>query len=167
MGERRPPPAFRDLNKERDESQLVSDWDPDFEEYREYYDNRAWGFPGISWQWKKFSNCTVGVVTYRNGKGELVGIHTYFFKAMFGHHAGHTETLVRPDSRRQGIGTKLLIESIKRFHINIHHQHYTKDGYALVKKVRNILSRDPKWAAYFSLNSVMARQVSPLAPSWW
>lgn len=102
------------------------------------------------------------VLLYCDAKGVVVGFHVYCVRRIDetapGHmFPGYTLTLVDPNRRRQGIGTALLLESIRHFGLDLDEQDYTREGWALAKRVREILRTKPAWNAHLMLKECSQR----------
>ena len=76
----------------------------------------------------------VDVLLQRDKSGEIVGIlYHYPFDMPPYEKKGNVNLLVRPDSRRQGIGTALLKDAMKRWKIDLAQQQQTRAGAALTR----------------------------------
>ena len=98
------------------------------------------GEPGISWERHVLREYTPYVIVHcliwRDDSGVVRGI-LYYYPAGAPEHREepHSVTMfVDPGHRRQGIGTALVTEALRRWHktIDPDAQHYSADGLALV-----------------------------------
>ena len=58
----------------------------------------------------------------------------------FPERAGNVTIMVDPRFRRKGIGSKLLAEAMRRWHIDLANQDYTPLGWAFVQRWRGMLA---------------------------
>jgi ribosomal protein S18 acetylase RimI-like enzyme len=67
---------------------------------------------------------------------QIIGILLYHTADYpYGDRTGDFSIIVHPDRRREGIGSKLLAEGIKRYGIDLTKQEYTRDGAKLANAV--------------------------------
>lgn len=147
-------PLWRDFKQEPVDG--YSEWFPDFAEFAACFDTS--GPPGITQEWREWHGYQTACLLYRDNDGLLAGVHLYYAATKVGeapehYFPGHTETIVRPDQRGKGVGTALLLESVRRFHTDLDVQYYTRGGYAIARRVRAILNRHPSWRAYNTLKA--------------
>lgn len=123
------------------------------------------GAPGITEEWRVWDGYETAILTYRDRFGRLLGLHCYHARKVGDvpedakhYFPGYTMTLVSPHARRQGVGTALLLESVRRFNTDLDQQTYTESGYALAKRVRALLCRNPSHAALNAAKAGSAMQ---------
>jgi GNAT superfamily N-acetyltransferase len=91
---------------------------------------------------------TVDCLLYRNRKGALVGIlyhyndDTYDVAGNLVEKKGNVNVMVRPSSRRAGVGTRLVRDALARWDIDLQVQQYTDAGRALFLKVLEGIPRN-------------------------
>lgn len=74
--------------------------------------------------------------------GQLVGVLNHFPKDMGPERKGNVLVLVDPAFQRQGIGSALLTEAVKRWDVDPHRQDHTPAGKAMVKRLFGAKSAD-------------------------
>lgn len=91
------------------------------------------GPPGVSYfKGEIDSERWVDCLLWRDASGKLEGILNHFPMDFPPYEEkGNVNVIVRSSSRRQGIGTKLMLEAFHRWNINLSQQTYTPDGAAL------------------------------------
>lgn len=97
------------------------------------------GFPGITATAehpRDFPDVTVDALQYRALDGSIIGILIrYPFVAGY-ERDGNANMWVRPDRRREGIGTSLLKEALRRWpNIDLMKQDYTPAGRAVATRL--------------------------------
>lgn len=93
------------------------------------------GYDGVSYTQVKLSEGYVDTLLYcRNS--EIIGILNYFPVDIPPYEKkGNVFLVVSPEHKRQGIGTALVLEGLRRgFEIRID-QEFTKEGFSLVTKI--------------------------------
>jgi GNAT superfamily N-acetyltransferase len=92
-----------------------------------------------------------------DASGELAGMLFYYFAdipmpeewedsadRVLREEAGNFNVIVHRDKRRQGIGTKLLREAMRRWHVDLGKQAWTPDGSRLRDSIESLKSTSTK-----------------------
>jgi hypothetical protein len=169
-----PAPAYRDFHK--DPADGYWDWDASFDGFTSWFN--TYGRPGLSYESRDWYGWHIDCLLYRAANGVLCGLHMHYARQTAevperNLWAGYTETIVRPGMRGYGIGTCLLVESVRRFGIDLNKQRYTEAGYRLAGRVRELLRRqNASYAArdiYQRATASMDAQVRAILerPSEW
>lgn len=143
-------------------SNAYVDWAIRFEDLAVAFPRR--GRPGVSYQRCEWDGWEVNCLLYRDESGHLSGVHLHYPRQVGeskapGVSPGYTETLVRADQRHKGIGTLLLGMAVLRFGVDLERQRYTRAGYALATRVREILrTRSPYYSVAFTLDACRSNQ---------
>lgn len=153
------PPSHRNFDEEPPDGYVH--WATPFEQWWACFD--LYAAPGIGHEIRnEWHGYQVDVLKFHNDAGLLVGIFCqyskktgeapeYLFPGLF-------EILVRPEAQGKQIGTQLLLEAVRRFGTDLGRQHYTRAGYKLARRVRNILRRHPAYAARETANAGISLQ---------
>jgi GNAT superfamily N-acetyltransferase len=96
----------------------------------------ATGLPGINYFKGELPDGKwVDCLLYRDDEGVLVGILNHYPFCFPGlEEKGNVNIWIKPSRQRQGIGTALVTEAIRRYKINFEQQRYTEAGAQLAKK---------------------------------
>jgi len=98
----------------------------------------------------------VDCLLWRDKKGILKGIVYHYPQNMALEKKGNMNVFISPDSKRQGIASKLVAEAIKRYDVDLRQQRYSEEGAAFINNfVRNL----PE-----NTNGVSGRMSSDLSP---
>ncbi len=97
------------------------------------------GEPGIRYEQHTVGSWPIDCLLYRGSSGNLFGIlNPYPVDCPPYEKAGNINFWVRPDQRRRGIGTKLILEARSRWEIRGSGQRFTTVGLEHFTKLRNL-----------------------------
>jgi hypothetical protein len=81
----------------------------------------------------------VDCLLWRDEKGILKGIVYHYPQDLPLEKKGNMNVFISPDSKRQGIASKLVAEAIKRYDVDLRQQRYSEEGAAFINNfVRNL-----------------------------
>jgi Mor family transcriptional regulator len=81
----------------------------------------------------------VDCLLWRDDKGLLKGIVYHYPQDLPLEKKGNMNVFISPDSKRQGIASKLVAEAIKRYDVDLRQQRYSEEGAAFINNfVRNL-----------------------------
>ena len=97
------------------------------------------GEPGIRYERHTVGSWPIDCLLYRGPSGYLFGILNHYpVDCPPYEKAGNINFWVRPDQRRRGIGTKLILEARRRWEIRGAGQRFTTAGFEHFSKLRNL-----------------------------
>jgi 8-oxo-dGTP pyrophosphatase MutT (NUDIX family)/DNA-binding NarL/FixJ family response regulator len=81
----------------------------------------------------------VDCLLWRDDKGKLKGIVYHYPQDLPLEKKGNMNIFISPDSKRQGIASRLVSEAIKRYDVDLRQQRYSEEGAAFINNfVRNL-----------------------------
>jgi DNA-binding NarL/FixJ family response regulator len=81
----------------------------------------------------------VDCLLWRDDSGKLKGIVYHYPQDLPLEKKGNMNVFISPDSKRQGIASKLVAEAIKRYKVDLRQQRYSEEGAAFINNfVRNM-----------------------------
>jgi 8-oxo-dGTP pyrophosphatase MutT (NUDIX family)/DNA-binding CsgD family transcriptional regulator/predicted ABC-type ATPase len=99
----------------------------------------------------------VDCLLWRDEKGILKGIAYHYPQDLPLEKKGNLNIFISPDSKRQGIASKLVAEAIKRYNVDLRQQRYSAEGAAFINDfVRNL----PENKEEFGVSGKMAAAIS-------
>lgn len=88
----------------------------------------------------------VDCLLWRDEQGKLKGIVYHYPQDLPLEKKGNMNIFIAPDAKRQGIGTKLVAEAIKRYKVDLRQQRYSEEGAAFINNfVRNLPENKEKF----------------------